>query len=225
MTPGPYNLLPALLLLLVCAGTEPGAAQSALDEAFRERVESTEAGSAAPVNRATETDTPAPFSRSSIGIEAGRGIGASLIDDYWERTDGLTLFWTLPFYFGEIELQASWLPMRAIRPEQPDMNNILTTLGWNLPVRLGDRFTVVGSIHIGNNFMYRRIEGPLDSPESEFSAGAAARIRYRVTDRIYLQAGIHHTRVYTFHRMEMSYAGAGIRYHFDTPRWLRLFLD
>lgn len=166
-----------------------------------------------------------PFSQSIIGVGYASDLHSTLLNDYWREPGGAAIHWQLPFYLGNLEFRAAWLPLRSRRESVPDVNNVLTTMAWGLPLTLTDRLTLSGSVHIGNNFMYRRDYGPLDGPESEFSAGIAAALQYRLTSSLGLRADLHHTRVYTYHRMDLRYAAASLEWTIRTPDRLVRFLQ
>jgi len=176
-----------------------------------------------------ETAESNAFRRSSVGLER---VSVLLADDglnqYWRQAPGLSLFWRFPFYIGEMELRGSLLPLRADRQDLPDLphiHNVLTTLGWGVPVAISERIHLTGSIRVGNNFMYRPAFEPLDRPESEFMAGVSLMAHYRLSNRFGLRAGLQHDRVFTFHRMDLTMASIGLEIHFNTPLWIVRFLQ
>jgi len=165
------------------------------------------------------------FSSSAAGIEVSVNTADTKVNSYWQQNPALTLFWAMPFYFGEIEFQAGYLPFRAVSPDIPDINNILTTLNWGLPLNIRHSLSIAGGGFIGSNFMYQSSKGPLHRPESEFTAGLFAQINYRITDSVSFRGSLRQTRVYTYHRLNLTYLGFGIQYHFDNPQWLKEFFQ
>lgn len=174
---------------------------------------------------AFESNAQDAFSTSAAGLEVSASVAETMLNNYWEKNPTVTLFWGLPFYLGEIEFRAGYLPFKSTNPDIPDITNVLTTLDWVLPVDITARLSIAGGGFIGSNFMYQRARGPLHRPESEFSAGLSAHLRYRMSDSFSVRWGVRQTRVYTFHRLNLTYMGFGIQYHFDNPNWLKEFFQ
>lgn len=172
---------------------------------------------------ASDSKAQDAFSTSAAGIEISANAAGTMLNNYWELNPAIALFWGMPFYLGEIELRAAYIPFKSTEPDIPDITNFLTTLDWVLPVDITARLSIAGGGFIGSNFMYQPARGPLYRPESEFSAGFSAYLRYHITDSFSIRGGIRQTRVYTFHRLNLTYTGLGVQYHFDNPNWLKEF--
>lgn len=163
---------------------------------------------------------------TTIGVDLPLHSGSdSQLSTYWDLPSGVSIYGTFPFYIGEIELRASWVPMRARQINQPDFNNLLTTAGWGLPVHIARGVRMGASIHIGNSFMYQPEHGPLENPESEFAAGFSSYLQIDLTKRIALRASAQTTRIYTYHRMDLLHGQLGLNYVFRTPSWLHRFVQ
>ncbi|MEX2584816.1 MAG: hypothetical protein WD315_00390 [Balneolaceae bacterium] len=163
---------------------------------------------------------------ATIGFDLPLHSGSdSQLSSYWDLPSGASIYGSFPFYIGEMELRATWAPMRAREISQPDLNNLLTTIGWGVPVQITRRFRMGVSIHIGNSFMYRPEHGFLENPESEFTAGFVSYLQISLTKRIALRASARATRIYTYHRMDLVHGKLGLSYAFRTPTWLHRFVQ
>lgn len=167
-----------------------------------------------------------PFETSTLGTGISIHLADSGLNKYWDTGTGYAVWWSTPFYLGELELYAARLSHIAQNPAaQPDLTTIYTSLTWGIPAEIGSRVILFGGISIGNSFYYQTAEGPFEYPESEFSAGLTGRLSIRLTDRTTLQARLQQTRVYTYHRIDYRWLTVGLEYRFDTPGWFKSFLQ
>jgi len=153
------------------------------------------------------------------------GSGSQMLESQWRIGTGGALSWSTPFYLGDLELQAVLLPMYSQTPDVPNVNNLLTTLGWSIPAEPFHGVQISAGFMFGNNFMYRPSTGPLDGPESEFAGGLSADLRVRITDTLWFRTTLRQIRVYTYHRMDLTQIQAGLQIRFASPGWLVQILE
>lgn len=165
------------------------------------------------------------FEQSLAGAGISPAVFQSELRDYWQTGSGLALYWSVPFYAGDLEFRAGFLPMKSRRQNIPSINNVFTTLNWRMPAELTRRLSVSGGFLIGNNFMYRPSAGIMDGPESEFMAGLTGMIHFRLSPTLSLRAGLEQIRIYTYHKINLTSPQMGIEVHFDSPRWLKQLLQ
>src|SRR5690625_7987081 len=109
------------------------------------------------------------------------GSGSQMLESQWRIGTGGALSWSTPFYLGDLELQAVLLPLYSQTPDVPNVNNLLTTLGWSIPAEPFHGVQISAGFMFGNNFMYRLSTGPLDGQGAEFAGGRAHGLRVRIT--------------------------------------------
>lgn len=176
------------------------------------------------VSTCTKSPCDAPFQFFRIALEMAATYADHRLSSWWTPGQGVSLLWNTPFYLGELELRGELLPLDSRQSGVPSLNTVLTTAGWYHPLLNKSPLTVSAGLSIGNLFMYRQGEGPFEGPESEFSAEAGAFFRYRLTQSLSIRVTVRQTRVYTWHRIDMTRIGAGLEVRFPNPPTMVRFL-
>ncbi|MDZ7772639.1 MAG: hypothetical protein U5K31_07875 [Balneolaceae bacterium] len=202
-----------LLVLLACTAREASAQQSG-----------------------DQSGTPI-FGSLRLEADLGRSIGQNIYTRNWlpQTVGGLTL--ATPFHLGELEVGLRY--SRFLHDEMlngfSDFHAVYAWLGWNLPLELGEKTTVLTGLSLGNTyFSYdqaRIYTAPgadwsyaFDRSESEISYELSLELHYGLGEGWGLFGGVAYNRTLTYHPLELTLLRAGISRTFDSPSWLQSFL-
>ncbi len=172
-----------------------------------------------------QTSSPMPWSHSAISLNLASNINDTRFHRYWKAQPGLAIRWAMPFYFGEIEAEAGFYSFSAPGEAQPDFFMATTALGWGLRREMTERLSGLAAFRFGMGYMQFGSGSPFSGLESEFFIAPAAELRYHIHPDWYLAARAEHKRVFTYHRLDLTYVSFGTGFRFPTPRPLRSFLN
>ncbi len=169
--------------------------------------------------------SPMPWSHSAISLNFISNINDTRFHRFWKPQSGLAVRWSMPFYFGEIEAEAGFYSFSALSEAQPDFFMATTALGWGLRRQVTERLSGLTAFRFGMGYMQFGTGSPFTGLESEFFIAPVAELRYHIHPHWYLAARAEHKRVFTYHRLDLTYISFGTGFRFPTPRILRSLLD
>ena len=149
----------------------------------------------------------------------------SFVHEFWEQGVGGEVAVATPFYAGYAELGGALHLYRAATPSVPAFEAWSLFAGWGVGLEAG-RLRFEGGPRVGNYHMRFAAEDafPGVRNESELALGAAGRIALRPVGPVSVFVAGSYTRVFTFNRLKLWYASAGISYRFASPTWLKEFV-
>ena len=163
----------------------------------------------------------------TLEVRAGitRNVNSNFLHTFWQQGFGLTGTVATPFYLGSLEAGSSFHRYRvAAVGRVPGFDALHLYAGWGLRGGVG-RLRLEGGLRLGN---YRMVfdESTFAGvrTESELALSGRARVAFRVAGPVSAYAEGEYVKVYTFLRMKLWYASAGLSYRFRTPRWLETVL-
>lgn len=165
-----------------------------------------------------------PWSESALSLHVSQNVNKNQFHTYWRPLTGFAFYWAMPFYFGEIEAEIGYYPFAAHTRSQPDFTMVTTALFWGVRRYPAERVSIAGGFQFGMGYMRFGSDSPFDSLESEFFIAPAVNLRYHIHPNWYLTVRAQHKRVFTYHRLDLSYIGFGAGRQFRTPQRLRNFL-
>lgn len=169
----------------------------------------------------------APFESISIALSLSRNVNRNSFHNQWSPGTGIGGGVELPFYAGAAELGVEHLGFRSRTPEVPGFSARYYYVGWGLEVAPASRVRLKPGIRIGSYAM-RFDDASLPEGrehESEIALELLSRAAWRVDERWRGSVAAHYRVVLTEPRMRLFTLSAGISRTFDTPKWLRDFLD
>ena len=177
-------------------------------------------GSALPVH-AQEA-----FSTLDVRAAGTVNFNHSFVHEFWEQGVGGEVAVATPFYAGYAELGGALHVYRTATPSVPAFDAWSLFAGWGVGLDVGQRLRVEGGPRVGNYHMRFATDDafPGVRNESELALGAAGRIAVRPAGPVSVFVAGSYTRVFTFNRLKLWYASAGISYRFASPTWLKNFL-
>lgn len=169
--------------------------------------------------------SPAPFGTVTVQVSGATNVHRNFLHEFWRPGRGGGVSVATPFYLGEAELSVALHRYLRQARTVPSFDAVLLQLGWNLPLRLSSRLRWTNGLGTG---IYRMAFDEDDLPgvrnESELAVTLRTRLDVHVAGPWSLHVGGHYTKAFTFHRLKLWYATAGISRRFTTPEWLRAFL-
>lgn len=164
------------------------------------------------------------FSTVEVRAAGTVNFNHSFVHEFWEQGVGGEVFAATPFYAGYAELGGALHRYRAAA-DVPAFDAWALLAGWGVRLELGSRLRLEGGPRIGNYHM-RFEEATFTGVrnESELALGAMGRLAVRPAGPVSVFVAGSYTRVFTFNRLKLWYASAGISYRFTSPTWLKDFL-
>lgn len=169
-----------------------------------------------------------PFSEISLIPGAKFTLNKNAFHNYWEPGKSYNLKIMSPFYYGEIGLGIEYQKFESIKLPAGDFDGYYASLHWEYPFELLKGVIVIAGFHTGINvFAYDDEEdiGEAGSIESETAAGFFGGVRINFGSQWFVAGGIDYRQIFTHNPIELSFFYAGVGKTFETPGWLREFLQ
>ncbi len=166
-----------------------------------------------------------PFETVDLSLHVQTNYNRNVFHDFWDSQTGMGGDVTFPFYRGAIGIGADFTPEHGRSLAQPDFTFRFLYALWRLesapigPIRIraGGR---VGIVHMP----FPSGEG-LAGPETEAAGALEAGLAVQVIPRWYVDVTTRYQVVFTSERIRLAYLAIGLRRRFDSPDWLRRFLQ
>jgi hypothetical protein len=176
---------------------------------------------------ATAQQRPAPFETLDVSIELLADVNQGRLQRDWSPGPALGIGLSMPFYLGNAELGVQLASPSARRASQPDFRSLFVYAGWNGTRELGRRLRAQVGVRAGIVALSFDNE---DIPafrqhESEPAVTARGALRWTPLAPWFTEAAVAWHSVFTEPRMEQIFLSAAVGRRFQTPTWLRDFLD
>jgi opacity protein-like surface antigen len=169
-----------------------------------------------------------PFSKVSLYAGGNALLSAGVLGSFYRVSPGLEAEVGTPFYVGTAGLGVG---LRRFEGRDgragEDLWGAPMTLRWGLrsPLSIsGGRLRANASVRLGVLFMRFSGGGAGLKNENELMMGAGAGLSFHLTEGWRLAAGARYARVFTSPPFPLWQVRAGVRHHFDAPRWLQTLL-
>jgi hypothetical protein len=170
---------------------------------------------------------PAPFETVDITLTALTDVGHGLFQRDWDPGLAAGVAFAFPFYRGLVETGLQYSHPEPRRDELPGFRSLFVYAGWGATERIGRRVHAHGGIRTGLFVM--RFDGDtipgFSRRESELGLALRAGLSYFLGPAWHLDASSSYQAVFTRPRIEEVFLSAGIGRRFQSPGWLRDFLD
>jgi hypothetical protein len=170
---------------------------------------------------------PSPFQTVDLGLTVLADINHGALHRYWSPGPGFAATAALPFYLGSVEAGVQYAHPQALRDDVPGFRSLFIYTGWGGGRELGSGFRAGGGLRVG--LLAMRFDGDslpdFRRRESELGVAVRAALRWSASGPWFTEAAVSYQSVLTDHHMEQVFLSAGLGRRFDTPRWLRDFLD
>lgn len=165
------------------------------------------------------------FETLEVQASMTRNVNRNFLHTEWQQGFGLDGSVTTPFYLGYLEAGGSFHRYRVAEPVTvPGFDALHLFAGWGLRGDVG-RLRLEGGLRLGNyrmTFDESTFAGV--RTESELALSGRARVAVRVAGPVSLYVAGDYLKVYTFLRLKLWYASAGLSYRLATPGWMKTFL-
>ncbi|HDQ45397.1 MAG TPA: hypothetical protein ENN17_07880 [bacterium] len=183
------------------------------------------------------------FSPASTGVPSGKipfhtvHVGShGLIDTnrnrfhrYWQSRGGIDVFAESPFYAGRIQLGFQYMPFSAVSDRQPSFNSLFVYADWKKEWRLSRTLACFLGGRAG--FCRMRFDRSASGfsvhlmQEQEFAAGLCSGLHYAWSEKWRLSVTGVTWKIFTHERIHLAFLSMGLSRRFNTPPWLRKFLE
>lgn len=167
------------------------------------------------------------FDSVSFSINYLWNSNRNMFHRYWKPANGLEFQTETGFYLGNIEFGLQLFDISSRRAAQPDFWSVNMFFGWGLERELFSGLSLYAGFRIGNYYMFfddDYIDETLRA-ESEFNYGLHSRLRYNISENISLNLSGQYQKIFTNHRIYLSYISLGLSKSFDSPKWFREFFN
>jgi len=168
------------------------------------------------------------FESFSIGIDLLANVNSNQFHEYWDSKYGVEGFFSAPFYFGYIQLGASYMSFTGKSSSQPNFKSYLFYLQWGYKFVLISNFDLFINALIGIYQMNFDESSTVVSPgqltEREFSAGLSTSLTYSISNSWRININARYIRIFTHTQINLIFISAGITKSFSSPDWLKDFL-
>lgn len=172
-----------------------------------------------------QTDT-VPFETLEFRLSGARNVNQNFLHTFWQQGTGGEFSVATPFYLGYAEVGGAYHRYPVKQFTVPAFDALLSFAGWGLSGSVADRLRLEGGVRIGTYRM--TFDEITDFPgvknESELALMLNARLAVRPVGPVSLHVGGSYMKVYTFLRLNLWYASAGLSYRLNSPPWLKDFL-
>ena len=172
-------------------------------------------------------EKPEAFETITLGAQFIYGTASEEFADIWDPSNGALVLIDSPFYLGAVEVGIHLFRNNNLSSDVPPFRSVNFFLGWGiewaLPLRIG-WFTGIRAGGLYMNFDDDDVADEVKT-ESELAFGLSTALRYPLGDRWSVLVSGQYLRVFTYHRIEYSFFGAGVSRSFTMPRGLREFLE
>jgi hypothetical protein len=167
-----------------------------------------------------------PFETLEFQFSGARNVNQNFLHVFWKQGTGGEFAIRTPFYLGYAEVGTAYHRYPVEQLTVPAFDAVLMYTGWGLGVGVADRLRLEGGARIGNYRMsFDEVTTfPGVKNESELALLLNARLALRPVGPVSVHIGGSYMKVYTFLRLNLWYASAGLSYRLNSPNWLKEFL-
>jgi len=170
-----------------------------------------------------------PFDKITIGIDAAVTVYDNTFKEYWNSGNAFGLSASTPFYYGNFDIGLIYNPFYAKDEDQPNFTGLLLYLQWSEKI-----FSIKEtSLSIGLSaglfqMIFDKTEeyfNHSDLFEHEITIGLSALVSHNIENNLSANFICQYHTIYFRKKLSFIYIGASLRYSFNTPNWLKEFLD
>ena len=153
-------------------------------------------------------------------------VNRNFLHEFWKPGAGVEASVGTPFYLGFLEFGGAIYRHEA-EQDVPGFGAVWLYAGWGLGAELTDRLRLESSARIGNYHM--AFDDPTEfagvANENELAMMLNARVVVRMVGPASIYASGSYLQAYTFIRLKLWYASAGLSFRLPTPDGLKDFLQ
>ncbi len=166
------------------------------------------------------------FGESSLFVNAGDRLNAPNILEGWELSQFVAGGFATTFFHGELQVGAQHLFGRARPGIETDVRLFFVHVGWGPTIRLPLGVRWLSGVDVGQVFMrFPQETISFRKSEGEVAYGVRTRLGIPLASGLEADVGVRWFHIFTSDPIEIMTASVGLRYTFDSPRWLRGLLE
>ena len=167
----------------------------------------------------------APFSQLDFTLQINQNINRNQFHKFWKVKKGLNIYYTTPFYTGEILAGCNYLSYKSKTNTRPDYQSYFIYTGWLYNIKIFEQATISPVIRFGNYLMNFDIDSQHEKYESEICIGYSVIFEYPLNSIININWEIGNEKIYTYKNLNFILLKAGINLQIEKPDWLKDFLE
>ena len=182
---------------------------------------------APPAASTASAQRPAAFQTITLGLSVTGNVNRNAFHEQWVPGTGFGATAETPFHAGHVELGVEQLRFDSRSAEAPRFRGRYYFTGWRLDLAPHARVRLGPGIRLGN-FTMRFDDASLPEgrrDESEIAIELVTRAAWWVDRRWRASLSGQYRHIWTEPSIRHFNVSAGISRTFDSPRWLRDFLD
>lgn len=166
------------------------------------------------------------FSNVKFSINFIKNKSTDALNRYWDGPKGLEGEIQMPFYLGNIQGGARYIPYKEKAINFHNFSSYFIYLGWGYEFKLPYDCSFYAGIKVGGYRMSVHDDSLSDELkfENELAAGLRTYLAFNIYADCSLNLGADYTKVYIYKKIELFVLSAGISYSFQSPEWLKDFL-
>ncbi|RKX21430.1 MAG: hypothetical protein DRP35_04310 [Candidatus Zixiibacteriota bacterium] len=168
-----------------------------------------------------------PFDSMTVVLNLNSNFNNNDFHNYWEPKTGFEISGRTNFYSGMIELGITYNKNKSLSIDQPDYNSIYSFVGFGFNYKINNSFSNYIGLRMGDYYM--DFDDPDIHPElkseHEFYLGAITSVQYSLNKRYAFNLSLEHYKIFTYKRIYLWFVSVGVAYSFDSPKWLKEFLQ
>ena len=180
-----------------------------------------------PAVRANAGEHAEPFETITLGAHFVTGSGDDTFERFWKPSAGGRFELATPFYAGIIHTGVHIFNNDNVTDDVLSFSTVFLYLGWGYEWRFPFGVEWFAGFQAGGFHM------DTDDPdlvkevrtESEIGLGLQTRLGYPLSRGWSILVAGDYRRIYTHKRIDYLFIGCGVSYTFESPGWLREFLE
>jgi hypothetical protein len=170
------------------------------------------------------------FESFNIGSNYIYNVNSKTLNDFYSTGSGFELYFSSPFYFGNVRTGFSYLPFSGRSEIYPDYNSFFISIQWGYGIELPLNIIFSLNAITGINLLeFDKSELLLISPgefsEIEFFSGLNSELSYRVFGGWHINISTSYLAIFTNKEINLLNISFGISRSFTSPKWLKEFLE
>lgn len=167
------------------------------------------------------------FKTISISANYLQNSNRNLFHNYWKPANGIDFQIETEFYLGKAELGVQLSLIKTQKSIYPEYKSAYLYFGWSWDQTISQKIHLYSGFQLGHYFMYFK-DNSIDinlRSESEFGVGFKTGLKLNLGSNLFINISGRYQVIYTYHRIHLYYISLGFGKSFDTPKWLRKFLN
>jgi len=169
------------------------------------------------------------FNKITIGFNLSTNINKIEMHEYWDEGNQYEINIRSPFYQGNFQFGVSFSHLSPKIPDMPNFRLFMYYLQWDKVLFNYQPIEVTAGVKFGISQMNfdktEKVFISSDLYEHEIFAGLISSLRYKTSQSFHVNLNVNYISILTKKTISMYFVGAGFDYTFDTPQWLREFLE